>query len=775
MFDIININFICVDYKYFYDKIYKNIEIFIKNEYDTIIFASNYNIRSKLSLTLNLKNIYIDVNDINKESLETTNFSVGLPKNMYFVYTYYNSEPSKSLIFFNNYNYFPFVFMGLPNLKDPLEIKIVCEYNSLLENLLTMSDDEKNSLLEMLGIDIDTLSENTQTQNIFLFNNYEGNYNYLSNTLVFRGWIYKIIISSGSITDDDSSSVYELFQIKNSISLDIGTNIYFYNQSNTFSYILYLNNYNYVDYKSYPENYESIILLIEYYIRDEYTSSASTNNYSTIYSCILEINLQTFNSAQLADGYTIEYYNSMFFKNYVNPSYGVKSISMFCYDYEKYFTNTIVPPEFYNIDSWYYDLYDKIILTDANLEIPSIIDLTLSQWFINFDHVKLIDLINPYSENNYFNKLTQSKKINLDTIVNYLSKFKLVKYNVYKLNNTVNHYQRVHDTDIILRTMKKNKFVDNTNLLNYNYVYDDKYAYVGKKNNAEEWIDFNNNIMNSIKCKVIFEYGFGMSYSICAKLYLNNYNIRVYNKKYEFENCDDKKKLITMLLFLASVPWGIKIIFYNTLNSQPSVNSKFNQYLVPNPFYLFNQLNLLKNHKQFDTFIEAKPNITNSYDNQYLKFNININTNYYLLFLYTNKNELEEYDELVFNYSQYIFKIFKIKSEQTNPNGNVQENKDLFYIGFQNLTELNIFINYVQYGIFNVKPNNLTNYFNFAQGIFFCNYYNINNYWVLDTLPPPAIPYNDPIYGYKNKIYFSINDLKSNQIFLYGNLTINKI
>lgn len=745
----INIKFICIEYKDFYEYLHKNISIIITSDYGVLLYGNSYSIRSIIAKDANLKNMFIQVKNLNTNNLETSNFTLNLPNNVYFVYTYYDVEPDKSIIIFNNYNYFPFIFMGLPNLKKSFSVKVEYKYKSVLSSL--MSDSDIDKILSALGIDIDQLTEINEAKNIFLFNEYEGNYNYLSGTLVLRGWIYQIY--DITITDD-ALNTYDLFQISPIINLDINTNIYFYDTSKLFSYVLYLNNYNFINYKTYPESYESLIVLIDY-------SLIETTD--IIYSCVLEINMQTFNSSQLETN-TPEYYNCFFFKNYTNSNYIVSSISVFYYDWEKYFINTFNPPEYHNIGSCYNDLYDKIIGNDANLNTPTILYEDWSR--TNFDFIKLIRMINPNIENNYFNRFLQSKTINFDTIVNYLDKFYFVEYNVFKINNPSFQLQQMPNPKIPILNPN-----DSSGLYNYNYGYSNKIVYANKKNNPyNEWVNFNNNIMNSIRCKLIFLYGFNKFYSLDVKMYLNNYNIRIYNKKYEYQ---EKKDLIKMLLFLASYSWGIKLIFYNELNSAPPVETDYNLFLSQNSSYLFNTINLFKYFNQFDIFIETEQK-NNMNTSQYLKFNINIKTNYYILFLNIDKNMLN-YNELVFNYSQYLFKILKLE----RPNGNTDETKDLFYIGFQNILELNIFMNYIQYGIFNVnvKQSELKNYFNFSQGVIFCNYYNINNYWVLDKLPPPAIPANPIDSGDKIKIYFSINNLIANQVFLYGenmfDLTIN--
>jgi len=811
MLERVDINFININYKYYYDKKYNTVIIQINNDYNIITLTNNYYIRYDIDEQIINKKYFIEVNeiDININTLETKNFILNMPKDMYYIYTYYDNEPNKSIIFFNNQNYFPLIFMGLPNLRCPLEVNINYTYNELSENL---------SLVSISG-----------NQTSMLFNNYEGNYNYLQNTIVFNGLVYKISIpDNGGITDDNPENTYKLFQIDNTIYLDIGTNIYFYNESNLFSYILYLNNYNYVDYKTYPENYESIILAIDYidtsgniysvmessgnnyisgssgnYNLDEFENINSTSSYNTIfytydtsgnkievnlnlnvpvvYSSVLSLDLQTFNSKQLKLPYTQEYYNSLFFKNYINPNYFIKSISMFDYDYERYFINNLVSPIFYNIGEYNSNLYEKIIETDINLEYPIIIPTNNSYLFLNLDLVNLIKLINFNGENNYFNKFFKSNEVSLETLVNYLIKFKFKKYNIYKINLFYNSNNVLSSSNII---------DPKTNLLNYNYIYDQKKPYIDKMNQLNQqnqpnqqnqtnpingWINFNNNIMNSIRCKIVFLFMSWGMYSIYGKLFLDNYNIQIYHKKYDIKNQTDKKNLINMLLFLAVVSWGIKIIFYNNKDSEPKVSSGYNYFLATNQYYLFNEINLFKKDNAFDIYFNIIPK-NNCDNNQYLKFNINIKLNYYILFLYSDKDSiLDNYDELVFNYSQYIFKIFKITNTDSNPNGNLYEHKNLFYIAFQNLKELNIFIGYIGNGIFNIDPTNLLNYFNFDNGVIFCNYYNINKYWVLDKLPPPSVPYADPIVKEKYKIFFSINNLSANQIYLYGNLFIKTL
>jgi len=700
----ININFINIDNKYLYEIINNTILIKITNDYDIVVFINKYYILYNINENIIYNKYFIEINnnDFNINILSTLNFIINIPSNIYFIYDYYNNELDKSIIFFNYYNYYEFVFMGLPNLISSLEVEVNYEYNSILNNS-TISSKEKEYIFSLLNI-------NTEETNqiLMLFNNFNGNYNYLNNTIILYGWIYELIIPDNAITDNNLN-LYKLFQIKNNLYLNSETKIYFYNDSKLFSYILYLNTYSNLEYN------ESIILMIEY---DNLNVSENTtqNENETIYFSVLSLNLQLFNSKQLSDDNNIEYYNSLFFKNYINDNYYVKSISMFDYDYIKYFVNNLTQPEFYNIQNYTFDLYDKIIANDINLTNPQIFQISNSYFFINLDSLNLIKLINFNSENNYFNKFLKSNKINLDTIVNYLAKFEFKKYNIYKINNYYN---------------------ENT----------DK---------TDKLINFNNNIMNSIICNIVFLYFINENYSINGKLFLDNYNIQIYHKKYNIDNNNDKKNLVRMLIFLATVCWGIKIIFENNLKL-------YNSY-----YYLFNQINLNKQNKLFNIDLNIIP-IDNNYTNQYIKFNINIKLNYYILFLYSDKTSiLNNYNELVFIYLQFIFKIFKIQ----NPNGNLYENRELFYIVFQNLTELNIFFKYIETGIFNINPNNLLNYFNIEKSVIFSNYYTINNYWMLDNLPEPI---NTQTSLNKYNIYFSINNLYINQIYLFGELFIKSL
>ena len=683
----INFNFISISNDNVFNILNNNLQIEITDVTGLITFQDTYVIKYEINNNLNKKYYFIEVNDLDVNNLTKNNISINLASNYIFFYNYYNNENKKSIIICTLYNYYKLNFLGLPNLKDPLYIQIDYEYYSI-SNI------------------------NNDIYNITLFNNATDN-------LQLIGDIYKINILG--ITDFDNNNNYKLFKINDNIILNQDTEIYFYNDISLFSYVIYLNSYNF---RVTDNNNETIILLIEYVNNNENVDDL------TGYSSVLSLNLQNFSSLQIMTNEN-EFYNTLFFYNYINKNYNVKSITIFNFDYKKYFidfsNNSIKKnPEFYNIDDncCYNNLYNLIIQNDSYLEYPIILDVNYLNLLINIDLINLLNLIRFESENNYFYKITKSGIINIDIIIEYLINFQIKKYNIYKINN-------------IYISNNKN-FYKNNNIKNIKNI-----------------ININNNITNCIRCKIIFFYKNYETYSFDGKIFLDNYNIQVYHKKYEFENINtdmNKKKLINMLLFLATLPDEIKIIFYyNNLNI--NIN------------YVFNQISLKKIKNEFSIFFDITP-INNLYQNQNLKFNLNINKDYYILFLYS---DISYYNELIFTYTRYIFKIIKIDI----PNGNLYENKELYYISFQSLKELNIFMNYIKTGIFNINPEYISNYFNFNKSQIFCNYYNINNYWVLNSLPI-QLSENINVQD-KNEIIFSINNLNVNQVFLYGELFIKKI
>ena len=761
MSNLVYINFINIDSQNFFNSQNSTILVSLSSETGYNKYSNEYYVKFDYIDNTTIKKYYIEFFDISLELLNTDNFTMEISFFSY-VYGYYKDDIDKSLIIYNTNNFYQLIYLGLPNLKD--QINIIVDYNYYVT--------ESNKVLPQVFYN--------DSKSIMMLNNYQGLLNYIQNSIFLSGIIYKIYINSITSVIDIYNNNYKLFKINNNINLGLETRIYFNNIIKTFSNILYLNSYNFSDYKLFPENYESIITLIDYiYLPEDifYKNTSSDKYFYKIdsngneekfesfeydqeikYSVVLSLNLQTFNSVELENENENKYYNVLFFKNYINDNYFVNSITVFDYDYNKYFNDNV---EYNNIINHSSDLYNKIINNDVNLIVPIIPQINYSYLLINLDLLNLINMIKFNCENNYFNNFMKSNKISVDTLIEYLSNFELKLCNIYKISNN-----NIKDSNINLNNLSYN-------LLSYNY----NYSYNTSKNNIniEDYtnkpiINFNNNIINCIRCKIVFLFNQIGYYSLYGKIFLDNYNIQIYHKNYDITDLTEKKKLINLLIYLATVSLGIKIIFYNDIDSEPKVSSFFNYYLNTNPYYLFNEINLVRNLNNYDIYFDI--NSTNiNYNQQYLKLNIKIKLDYYILFLYSDKNSiLKDYNELVFSYSQYIFKIFK----NTDKNGNIYENKDLFYIAFNNLKEINIFLEYLNTGLFITNISKLSNYFNIQKSVTFCNYYNINNYWVLDSLPEPQIANGNPDVLLKNKIFFSINNLHINQIYLQGELYIKE-
>lgn len=752
MYDKIEINFNGINIESLTTLINDFVKIIIKNSNDVVLSLNTYTINYDIELTKNKKKYYIQIEDIDKNLLTEKNFIINLPIDYQFKYTYFKNSLSKSIIIFKESNYLSVIYLGLPNKKSSESFQIDYNYNKIGSINNNTFSSEQDYCVNCSGT-----YDGSKIVYLTLFNNYFGINNYFLNTLKFPGDITQICIANETgITSYDSltgtTNKYELFKIKNIMNITINTNIYFNDSTtnpNPISYIINLNNYNFTEFKNIPEKYENLILCISFIDSNE-----------NLFQSILSLNLQTFNPEELCDleYQNINYYNVLFFFNYVNNGYDVDFIDMFNYDYEKYFLNTTKPIELFNINTYNIDLYTTIILSDTNLSIPYILDISKPYLFVNLDLLELEKkLINPLFANNYFYKFTKSDKINFEVILTYLLNFIIKKYNIYKISNNEN-------IDL-LPISTNNKIIQIKN-----YIYDNNFNYNPKINTFfNKKINFNNNIVNCIRSKIIFNFksntNFKLNgtYTFDGKLFLNNYNLEIYHKEYLFENNindEQKKKLLKMLLLLAMTTTQIKLYFFYKKNS------------VVTAYYLFNQVNIYKNSNDFNIELDISP-LNNTYTQGYIQMDIKINIQYYLLFLYIDSDSFlnsSTFDELIFYHNNYIFKILRIDS----PNGNQDIDKQLYYICFQNLKELNIFMKFIETGTLdlNILDKNLSNYFNINKSISFYNYYDLNNYWIIDDSP---IIFNSSQSINRYKIFFSINNLSVNQIYLYGDLFIKSV
>ena len=88
----------------------------IYNINNIVTFRQNCNMKYDINDSLtNIKNYFIEVSDeIDINTLTINNFILNLASEYYIVYAYYGLDTDKSLVIFKSYNYFPFIFLGLP-------------------------------------------------------------------------------------------------------------------------------------------------------------------------------------------------------------------------------------------------------------------------------------------------------------------------------------------------------------------------------------------------------------------------------------------------------------------------------------------------------------------------------------------------------------------------------------------------------------------------------------------------------------------------------------
>ena len=417
---------------------------------------------------------------------------------------------------------------------------------------------------------------------------------------------------------------------------------------------------------------------------------SSSNQY--VYSYIICLNLENFSLNNLN-------YNVLFFKNLVSDiSFDSNNTILNVFD------SFVNPSTVYiNCNTPITNLYTLIIQNNTNLTIPQIPIWTYTEFNKQKLNINLIDYI---IDTKYINDILQTEILNLTILVTYLNQYLFKTYNVYKINN-----------------------VSNTKVINK--------------------INISNITVNCIYVKIVFIFSKDKYYSINGQLFLNNYNLEIYNKSYNFTSLDPtidpKKNLILLLLNIIMELEYIKIYFYNELND-PVINSTLTYSVFPNTLYLYNNLFIPSNQCNLNISVGS-----------YLKLNINLKLDYFILFLYSKITDLK----LIFSVNNKLFKLLRIgKSNNSNyPNGNIYSQQNLYYIAFQNILEINIFMEYIQTGVHN--PNvNIQNCFNIQNSINFSK--NINNYWI-------------PTTNTTNILNFTILNLELNQIYLYGENFINFI
>ena len=210
MSNIVNINFINIDSQNFFNL--KNSTILVTLESKTGLnkYSNEYYVKYDYIENTIIKKYYVEIFGINTQLLNTNNFTIGIIF-FSFMYGYYKDENFKSLIIYNSDNFYQLIYLGLPNLKNP--VNIVVDYNYFI-------------------IDSEYIPAQVaypDSQSIMMLNNYQGILNYVQNTIFLNGKIYKININSIYDIIDILNNNYKLFKISNNINLDIDTHIYFEN------------------------------------------------------------------------------------------------------------------------------------------------------------------------------------------------------------------------------------------------------------------------------------------------------------------------------------------------------------------------------------------------------------------------------------------------------------------------------------------------------------------------------------------------------------------
>ena len=341
----------------------------------------------------------------------------------------------------------------------------------------------------------------------------------------------------------------------------------------------------------------------------------------------------------------------------------------------------------------------------------------------------------------------RKEKINLDlqNINKFISESKTDLFSRY-INN--------QSSDINLIT----EYLNNFQMKTYNV-----YKIV---NNNKYLININNIITNSIKIKLVFVFylnNIRCTYSVTGKLFLDNYSFQFYHKNYEKENdkIKNKKDLIKLLFYILLNYVHINIFFYNSEDDENINNFLYNS-IASNQYYKFNNLIIprIENKVKLKMIIE---------ENKYLKLSLNLNLNYYILFFTSKLTVLS----LKFYVNNNYFFINRIGSDCVtnlnniinNPNGNLNitqfddiEYTNLYYIAFQDITEINVFLNYIETGVFNLNIKKIKNFYDIDESKKFKK--NSNDYYIID---------NENQF---ESIYFNIDKLKIDKNYLYNNYEI---
>lgn len=675
-----------------------------------ILISQELTIRHYFSKDTLQKIYYFQLNYTQPNNLNTENFVIRLPSNLYYVYDYYDSQPNKSLQIYPLYTWIPFVFIG-----QMYSTQIVINYS-----------------YQTVKPPINQVYNKTQT--LCLTTNPYGKFNISNNKLQLDGAIWKI--NNIIITSNDSLISYTLYNIGFPIYLNINTIVYFIKNSlpvPSYLSIEYMNVY--VHSNTCTNNTlcctKTCTLPIALNITDTQTNTKTF---------IQTLRLTTFDYLKPLNTLNLtNYYNVIFYytQQSSNPNIqSINSIDLFAFDYTKYFNPDTLCTTTVGTDLYLIVCGNNMYITPPQILIFDPTQYAFIERTINLNKIFLCNLIEFLTMSNRFYKITSSSIIidplnptsaivpnawNFSNCVEYLNTWTIVPYNVYRIVNPLESCVRFEEMD---------------------------------------------NMVNCVVCKIIFWIGtntfvhaqFGGEtgyYMFDGVMMLDNYSINIYHKNYDLDIGINgtKKDLVKLLLVLNAMCWGIDIVIGNVNFSNPYVFISY-----PSSSVLFNVIRLRKINNMFDLSIGAEYTDI-EYRTRSLRLNIQINVSYYLM-MFNAPLELN-YEKMKFEsgtYSFYLYQVFK-------PNYLTERN--IYVIGFQDLYGLNVFVNFLTKGIIiqdldDYKPSN---WINVIESVCFTNYYTLNDNWIFD---PNAGLNPEP----KTQIKFSIINLYINRIFLHEGCTM---
>ncbi len=463
-----------------------------------------------------------------------------------------------------------------------------------------------------------------------------------------------ILVSSSDITYS-----YYLYQTTLPLPITQKLKIYFYDPN-----FIRIINIPYIQLNL--KTTDSITLLVEL-----------LNSTTVIYSYLININLD-FVDTFIKTEYVI------FFKNYVsNVTYTSINLRVFDIDYSIYFIN-LVPGDYILCEQITLpdaNLYSILISTNTNIPVSTIPNLDAKDYNKEIDLQYLNNMINfENTQSDLVVKFLDAEQEQFDILVDYLYKYKIKEYNFYNIN--------------------------------FSYYYETKplIPYNQTQNAIKKDIIYPQNVMlNNIIVNIEIFYkdinNVTQSYNIYGIIINNNNTLDIYTKSYSMDE-ENKYNLLKDITLISLNYIQMNVYIYNNIddlnnNIKVPILSSSNSTLT-NIYYKYNTFYLNTQNSSVGYFLDS---------NYYLKFYINIKTQYKMLIFYSPFLNSSDYDIINFKLSKEtneICKIFKIK----NYSGSVIPGTSAFSMLFQNTKEINEFINYLQTGVYNPFMKDIKSFYN---------------------------------------------------------------